>query len=307
MKIRLWGVRGSIASPLTPAQVEEKIVCAVQIAPSQTLYLDRIRELVKSMPFYQRSTYGGNTSWVELLCSDNRRFILDMGTGLRGLGNSLMPEMFGNKGLEVTLFLSHVHWDHIQGLPFYAPLYINKETGIKNHWKFYGGNDWQRRAEVCLQGQMDPPNFPVSWPEIYKTTYKMEFAGVYDLMRFSQGYMEVTSRKLNHPNETYGYRFLDHKNNTVVAYTTDNEPFDPMEPDPRLLELAHQADVWITDCQYTKDQYNGKANVGGVPRHGWGHSYDIAVAKTAVMAKVKTVVLFHHDPVSDDHDEIRQQ
>lgn len=279
---------------------EEKIIRAVQIALSEALCEDRIRELVDSMPFYQRSTYGGNTSCVELQCPDNQRFILDMGTGLRELGNSLMSEMFADKGLNITFFLSHIHWDHIQGLPFYAPLYINKETGIRNHWRFYGGNDWQKKAEICLQGQMDPPNFPVSWSEISKLTNKMEFEGVYDRMGFTHNYTQVEIRKLNHPQETYGYRFNDHRSGVVVAYTTDNEPFDPLEPDPRLLELAQGADVWITDCQYTQDQYNGKKTDGGVTRHGWGHSYDIAVAKTAVMANVKTVVLFHHDPCSDD-------
>ena len=86
----------------------------------------------------------------------------------------------------------------------------------------------------------------------------------------------------------------------VVAYTTDNEPYNPAEPDPRLIRLTKGAKIWITDYQYTKDQYEGKKEAGGVPRHGWGHSYPEAVAEAAVMAEVETVVLFHHDPGSSD-------
>ena len=302
MKVKFWGVRGSVPSPLTPEQVQGKIFHAVH--SSRTTMDGTTKDsftFVDTLPFWRKSTYGGNTSCVEVVCCGDERFIFDMGTGLRELGNSLMKEMFDSKGIKVNFFLSHVHWDHIQGLPFYSPLYINKELGIKNRWTFYGGTDWQRKVEICLQGQMDPPNFPVSWAEIFKMTYEIEFKGVYDRIQIGRSRANATIRKLNHPQETYGYRIVEHGGSGVVlAYTTDNEPFDPLEPDPRLLELADQADVWITDCQYTQDQYNGKKKAGGVSRHGWGHSYDIAVAKTAVMAKVKTVVLFHHDPSSDD-------
>ena len=130
----------------------------------------------------------------------------------------------------------------------------------------------------------------------------MEFVDVYDKMVYdwkssATDGLQITFGKLNHPQETYGTRFVfpDGKD---IAYTTDNEPFDPNIPDPRLLRLAKGADIWITDCQYEKDQYHGK--FGGVPRHGWGHSYPEAVAATAVQAEVKTVVLFHHDPESSD-------
>ncbi len=304
MRIKFWGVRGSVPSPLTLVQVEEKLRDVMLAHSERVIYgaigPEGVEEFLQELPFYKRGTYGGNTSCVEVMCCGDERLILDMGTGLRELGNSLMKEMFENMGIKVNFLLSHMHWDHIRGLPFYSPLYINRELGIENHWIFYGGTDWQRKAEICLQGQMDPPNFPVSWAEICKMTHRIEFNGIYDKMQIGRLRSNFMTRKLNHPQETYGYRVVEHGSGVVLAYTTDNEPYDPLEPDPRLLELAQGADVWITDCQYTQDQYNGKENAGGVPRHGWGHSYDIAVAKTAVMAKVKTVVLFHHDPASDD-------
>ena len=151
--------------------------------------------------------------------------------------------------------------------------------------------------EDCFRGQMGPPVFPVSWAEIERLTHCLEKQSVADRERieFPDG-LSVLCRKLNHPQETYGWR-VEYKG-SVLAYTTDNEPYDPRRPDPRLLELAKGADIWITDCQYTQSIYSGTE--GGVPRHGWGHSYPEAVAVTAVDAGVKKVVLFHHDPASSD-------
>ncbi len=296
-KIRFWGVRGSKPTPLTGAEIRTKIQSALSLYAYAKTKPD-LESFCKKIDPLTFGTYGGNTSCVEVI-SDEVRFILDMGTGLSLLGNSLIKEMIGKKGLEIVFLLSHVHWDHIQGLPFFAPLYFNKQTGIKNRWSFYGGTNWQETAEICMKGQMNPPVFPVSWKEIVKFTEQMSFADVYDLMSFqpvANGPV-IKCRKLNHPQETYGWR-IESKDGKIVVYTTDNEPYDPNFPDPKLVSLAKNADVWITDCQYTQNIYNGVE--GGVPRHGWGHSYPEAVAKTAVLAGVKQVILFHHDPTSSD-------
>ncbi len=301
MKVRFWGVRGSVCSSLTAAQVNQKLFNVMNDYDTMRMaYRDprtNYKDFLSQLPFWKRGTYGGNTSCVEVDCG-NERIILDMGTGLRPLGNSLFKEMFDKKGLRLSFLLSHVHWDHIQGLPFFGPLYVNKETGIRNSLNFYGGTNWMKQVEPCLRMQMDPPNFPVSWEEIRRITHELVGSDVYDMMNFLIGGVSVKARKLNHPQETYGWR-LEHKGR-VVVYTTDNEPYDPLFPDPKLLDLAKGADLWITDCQYTKEVYEGK--VGGVPRHGWGHSYPEAVAQTALQANVKKVVLFHHDPGSSDRD-----
>lgn len=295
-KVKFWGVRGSIPAPLTGQAVEEKILQVLDFYTRNHQPCSEDREnCLKSLPFSMRSTYGGNTSCIEVNCG-GEKIILDMGTGLRLFGNSVFGEMMKHKGLRINFLISHVHWDHIQGLPFFGPLYVNKEDGIKNWWNFYGGTNWMATAETCLRGQMDQPKFPVSWKEIEDITHKIDPHSLYDKMNFSIGAAKVKTRKLNHPQETFGWRI--ESEGKVIVYTTDNEPYDPDYPDPRLLELAKGADIWITDCQYTKDVYEGK--VGGVPRHGWGHSYPEAVAKTAVMAGVKKTVLFHHDPASTD-------
>jgi len=286
-------VRGSVPAPLTGAQVEEKIRKAlffyqfhIKINPGNPMH---------NYQFHEISTYGGNTSCVEIIAG-NERIACDMGTGFRLLGNALFGEVFKTKILRLTVLLSHLHWDHIQGLPFFGELYLNKESGFKNDFTFYGGTNWQSGVESCLQGQMDPPLFPVSFKEIEDQTAKLQMNTVHDQMSFKIGEAVVKTRKLNHPQETYGYR-IEHSGK-VFVYATDNEPYDPLYPDPKLLDLAKGADVLVIDCQYTKNIYEGK--VGGVPRHGWGHSYPEAVAQIALQAGVKKMTLFHHDPASTD-------
>ncbi len=308
VQIRFWGVRGSVPTPLTSQDVKTKFVKSLtQVAerfPNASVKEFLAMQNQLEHPF----TYGGNTSCVEVRYG-NHIFALDMGTGLRPFGNSLFAEMFQKKGINVHFFISHVHWDHIQGLPFFGPLYVNKETGINNEFHFFGGTDWQKNAETCLRGQMDPPNFPVSFRELMKTT-RMSFEDLYDMMNFSilgetpEETVRVTFRKLNHPQETYGVR-MEFPNGQVIAYTTDNEPYDPKYSDPKLVSLAKGADVWITDCQYTREVYTGER--GGLCRHGWGHSYPEAVVETGIQAGAKKVILFHHDPGSSDEDILNMQ
>ena len=304
LQVKFWGVRGSIPAPITSDDVRRKVWKAVaeyelHRGEGNPEAIERaVDQAGHDSGQGPVQTFGGNTSCVEVVYGDGEtRIVLDMGTGLRPLGNKLFGEMLKKKGLKITFLLSHVHWDHIQGLPFFGELYWNSENGsIENVWSFYGGTDWQRTAEECLKGQMDPPVFPVSWREIERITHEIQLHSVSDMMSFMVGELSIQARKLDHPQETYGYRITT-PDGRVVVYSTDNEPRDPNVPAPPLLKLAEGADLWITDCQYTCDVYNGKT---GVPHHGWGHSYPEAVAKTAIEAGVKTVVLFHHDPGSSD-------
>lgn len=285
---KFWGVRGSIASPMN----EDGFLRTVEsladehVGDSLRCFVDKLKDKKGTL------VHGGNTSCVEVVAHhSNQRFVLDMGTGLMSLGNSLMKKMFENKGLQITFLLSHVHWDHIQGLPFFGPLYMNKELGINNFWHFLGGTDWQRRSEVCIAGQMDPPNFPVSWKEIIAMTTHIQFSDVMDHFSRQIGSVKVTSRKLHHPQETYGYRL--EQAGKVIVYATDNEPFDPLHPHPALTQLAKDADLLIIDCQYSDRMYHGSPPPN---RYGWGHSYPTAVAHVIKEARPKNVALFHHDP-----------
>jgi ribonuclease BN (tRNA processing enzyme) len=304
--VRFWGVRGSVPAPLTPAQVEDKVVDAVEAALTSDELFDRpattesIRAWVRgNLGFSERSTYGGNTTCVEVRCGD-ALIILDMGTGLRELGLGLLGETIKNKGLKGTIFQSHVHWDHIQGYPFWSQLYMPRER-FDNRFDFYGGRGWDASLEEVLRGQMNPPVFPVDHRELEETSLKMKFATVFDGMRVelkdgAGNPIVVTARKLNHPQETYGYR-IEYLGK-VVTFCTDHEPYAGREPHRGLVDLARGADLFITDCQYTHDEYAG---VGGkVQKFGWGHSFPEYIAQVADAAKAKKVITTHHDPQASD-------
>lgn len=239
-KVRFWGVRGSIAAP-GPATAE----------------------------------VGGNTSCVEVRIGE-QLFVLDAGTGLRGLGDELMQR--GETRAE--LLLSHLHWDHIQGLPFFVPLYV-PGTELTLHGPSFGDGGLQG----ALRRQMSSPGFPVELTDVAARLSLNELA---HRSRTRRGDVTISAAKLNHPGGVLGYR-LDYAGRSVV-YATDTEHFECI--DPVLAELARGADVLIYDAQYTPQEYPGKA--------GWGHSTFEAAAKLAQHADVKRLCLFHHDPRRND-------
>lgn len=244
MTIRFWGVRGSIAAPG--------------------------EDTVK---------VGGNTSCVELVAGGSR-LILDAGTGLRRLGNELMKQ----GTVDVTLLLSHVHWDHIQGLPFFTPLYV---PGTRLH--VVSGSNGTPTRDI-LRRQMSAPTFPVDFNEVPASLSYLE---VRERQRFVAGDTEVTVAKANHPDAVYAYR-VEHRGRSVV-YATDTEHYSCV--DPRLAALARNADVLIYDAQYLPTEYIGEA---GMSRVGWGHSTWEAAVALARAANVGQLVLFHHDPTRSD-------
>jgi phosphoribosyl 1,2-cyclic phosphodiesterase len=249
MQITFWGVRGSIPTP-GPSTVE----------------------------------IGGNTSCIEVRAGKTL-IILDGGTGMRPLGQKLIAEM----PLEAHVFFSHVHWDHIQGFPFFAPAFIPG-----NVFHLYGGNDYTGTIDHVLAGQMENPNFPVHLAEMGA---KMNFAGVRDGQALEVGPDKVLVRcaRGNHPQGVWAYR-IEHGGRSMV-YATDTEHYSIV--DPHLMKLAAGADVLIHDAQYTPDEYAGKSGTGG-PKTGWGHSTYVAACEIAKAAGVKRLVLFHHDPGQSD-------
>jgi len=307
MTARFWGVRGSVPSPITNAAIEEKLVTVLQQAIQSGELPEGPEEarqwIREKVPFRDRATYGGNTTCVEVR-ADSQLIILDMGTGLRELGLGLMGETIKSRGVEGTILQSHVHWDHIQGYPFWPQLYMPRAV-FNNSFRFFGGRAWDKSLEEVLRGQMNPPVFPVDHVELEETSLKMSFDTVYDgkkidiatyLHEHAHKTVRATARKLNHPQETYGYR-IEHQGK-VLVFCTDHEPYAGREPHRGLLDLAKDADLFITDCQYSHDEYAG---VGGkVQKFGWGHSYPEYIAQVASMAGVKKVVTTHHDPQASD-------
>ena len=263
-RIRLWGVRGSIPVP-------------------------------------GKSTvrYGGNTSCVEVR-ADGEIIILDAGSGIRLLGLALDKE-FGPRSMKLTLLISHTHWDHIQGLPFFSPAYDQK-----NLIRVLGYEGARAGLAKILASQMETPFFPVSLRQLPSHLAIEELKE----MEFRVGSVEVRSKFANHPGICVGYRLATSSGS--IAYFPDNEPYEELkmllasrdgvtEEEARgfadaergkMVDFLQGCDVAIMDTQYTEEEY---------AKHvGWGHSSVDSVVSLALDANVGRLVLFHHDPNHDD-------
>ncbi|MBT3222012.1 MAG: MBL fold metallo-hydrolase [Proteobacteria bacterium] len=241
MKVRFWGVRGSIA--------------------------------VSGSSFVKT---GGNTSCVEVE-EEGHRLILDGGTGLRALGAEI-----GFQPIEATLLFSHVHWDHIQGVPFFTPAF---HPGSK--LTVAGAGESVREA---LSSQMKPPTFPVSLDAMSADIRYLELKND---QPFESGPFRIVPFRLDHPNGVLGFHIQTEHNSLV--YATDVEHGERV--DPRLIRHSAGADLLIHDAQYTPAEYHGS---GGPSRVGWGHSAWTQAIETALRANVERLALFHHDPCRTD-------
>ncbi len=234
--------------------------------------------------------YGGNTSCVEIGSADGEVIVVDCGTGAHGLGLDLL-ERSGGEPVSGHILISHTHWDHIQGLPFFAPLF---QEGAR--WDIYGPSGADSSLSDILAGQMEYRYFPVAIDQLD--------AGVvyHDLVEgsLSLGGVRVTTRYLNHPALTLGYRF--ESDGATIVYASDHEPHAPElaagggvqanRHDDAHAGFAEGADLLIHDAQYLAEEYPA--------RHGWGHSTVEYVLEVARRAGVGTLALFHHDPTRTD-------
>lgn len=218
---------------------------------------------------------GGNTACVEITAGDTR-IILDAGSGLRALGDERMAR--GPR--HSTILLSHLHWDHVCGLPFFTPIYVPG-----HRVEIATGPNGVLPTEQAIRALFKAPFFPVDFADIANQVSVRELAN-HD--RFTIGDITITLARLNHPDPVYGYR-LEHAGQSIV-YATDTEHFSVV--DPTLKKLAAGADILIYDAQYTPDEYPTKV--------GWGHSTWLAGAELARAAGVPQLVLFHHDPNRTD-------
>lgn len=247
MKVKVWGCRGSIPSP-------------------------------------GQSTmrYGGNTTCLELR-QEGGTVIVDAGSGIRLLGNNLMKE---NGIKDIFMILTHSHWDHLCGFPFFTPAYF---PGYKIH--VYGGPNAQGSLRGYLSHQMTAPFFPVDF-----SLMKADFTfGIECPNMGAIGQFEYYPIPLSHPNGGYGYKFK--KNGSTFVFLTDNEPEFRHEGGldrQAYLEFSQGADLLIHDAQYTDEEYKYKK--------GWGHSTFSYAVQFAIDAGVKKLGLFHHDPDRNDDD-----
>ena len=263
-RLKLWGVRGSLPTP-GPKTVR----------------------------------YGGNTSCVEVR-ADSEIMILDAGSGIRELGLALEKEL-GAQSIRLTLLITHTHWDHIQGLPFFSPVYNGK-----NLVRILGYEGARAGLATTLAAQMETPFFPVSLRELPSHLAIEELKE----MEFQIGKVKVQAKFVNHPGICAGYRLFTSAGS--IVYMPDNEPYESLKLQvagkdgidndealnfaqterAKMIEFLRDCDVAILDAQYTDEEYE---------RHiGWGHSPFSSAVRLALDADVKRILLFHHDPTHDD-------
>ena len=233
--------------------------------------------------------YGGNTACIELITPAGARIILDCGTGLRVLGNHLAASApangHGPEPQSAHILVTHYHWDHIQGIPFFAPLYApQNEFHFYSFRSKYLGRDSLKQV---FETQMAYPYFPV---DLSAMCAERNFTEISGEENFQLEDARITVRWLNHPQGCLGFRV--ETSGGVIAYTTDNEPGEA-SLDANIAELADHADIFINDAQYTPEQLAGE-------RKGWGHSSWREGTRIAREAHVGNLVLFHHDPDSSD-------
>ena len=267
MQITFWGTRGSIAKPGAAT-----------------------------------ARYGGNTSCVEIRADSGTLIVVDCGTGAHGLGQQLTAQNAG--AVNGNILISHTHWDHIQGIPFFAPLFVPG-----NVWDVYGPKGLSQSLRTTLAGQMEHTYFPIALDQFAATIrYHDLVEGAFDIDD-----VHIVTRYLNHPALTLGYRF--EVNGSSVAYCCDHEPHAsalgsgrlPISGiDRRYADFVSGADIVIHDAQYTASEY-------AESKTGWGHSPAEYAVRVCRDAGVKRLLLTHHDPLRKDAaidrivDAIRQQ
>lgn len=239
MRLRFWGVRGSIPTPQS-----------------------------------ENLEFGGNTACVEVRLASGEVMVFDAGTGIRDLGLLLTREC-GERPLKLNVFLTHFHWDHIQGIPFFGPLYSSRNTVT------FHGHGALGHPERMLVGQMQAPYFPVGldlaaatkrFVEVGRSSFQIDSA-------------TIRPFPLNHPQGAIGYRIENE--GAVIVYATDLE-HGHEELDRVLREFSEGADLLIYDAQYTPEEYE--------KYRGWGHSTWLEATQVASDAGVGRLILFHHDP-----------
>ena len=245
MRVKFWGVRGS-----TPTPQPENL------------------------------RYGGNTSCVEVRLKD-ARYVFDCGTGFRLLGQQLEHESKGNP-VPAHIFVSHFHWDHIQGIPFFGPLYDSGENRFIFHC-----SSRTRSLRRVMEDQMASPYFPVDMSEMKA---RRDFYDIEEGRVPLGDEVTIEAVWLNHPQGCMGFR-LESKHG-VLVYATDNEPGDPIF-DKNVRKLAAGADVLIYDAQYLPEEYEAR-------KRGWGHSHWREGINIVMESGAKELILFHHDPDHDD-------
>ena len=280
--VRFWGTRGSLPVALTAAALRGRLVAAVRGARGLALASERaVEDYVDGLDFALAGTFGGHTSCVQIETGDADYVLCDLGSGVRPFGEAAIARHGPRVPQTYHVFMSHVHWDHIMGLPFFAPAYIPG-----NRVRIYGGHV---DLEAALRRQMDPPSFPVDFDTMRAD---IEFVHLPPGIRHEVAGMTVTTLRQRHAGDSYGYRF--ERGGRTVVYTTDSEHKLTEAAETRsFVDFFRDADLVVFDAMYSLAEAT-------TVKADWGHSSNVVGVELCQLAGVAHLCLFHHEPAADD-------
>jgi phosphoribosyl 1,2-cyclic phosphodiesterase len=287
MKARIWGARGSLPVALTSRQIRAKLIAALEGAIGRDLgSTEKIAAYVDNdLGFDISGTFGGHSSCVEVEVWDpattSEHVILDMGSGVRPLGNAKLARYGAAAPQTYHVFMSHLHWDHIMGFPFFTPAYIPGNRII-----IHGCH---KELETAFRRQQEPISFPVGFSQLGAT---IEFRQMEAGKPIEINGLRVTAKLQLHHGDSYGYR-LEYGGRSLV-YSTDSEhKLEDAEQRESFVAFFRDADLVIFDAMYSlADAISVKAD--------WGHSSNVVGVDLCQQARARKLCLFHHEPIHDD-------
>ncbi len=281
MKAIIWGSCGSLPSPASSSAIRQKVKDALWAARQERFSNKaEVDAFLDNLPHSSSGTYKANTSCVQIDTGNEEIILCDAGTGLRDYALSIPQE---SAPRTYHIFVSHLHWDHIQGFPFFSPAYAPGNRII-----FHG---FHHNIEATIREQMRAPWFPVPFEAMQAT---IEFDIREDGASFDVGDVHVCTIKQQHPGDSWGYRFEQAGKSIIYSSDSEHGP-EAKEDDYPFIDFFRTADVLIFDGQYTyEDANHGK-------RH-WGHSDHITAVELAARAQVKQLAISHHEPAYSDQE-----
>lgn len=287
MKVRFWGTRGSLPAPLEAAALQKKMAAVLFQADGRRFSSpEEAGQWLRELGAPLAHTFGGNTPCVEIMAADadegrNEYLLCDLGSGARNFSNAAMLRHGRKEPQTYHVLMSHVHWDHIMGFPFFTQAFL---PGVKI--VIYGGHE---DLETAFRRQHAAPSFPVDYAMLSAT---IEYVRLIPGQRYDIAGFTVSASRQRHVGDSYGYRI--ERDGKCIIYSTDSEhPLDAQDEWQRCIDFFRDADLVIFDAMYTL------AAAATIKRE-WGHSSNVVGVEMCQMAKAKHLMLFHHDPALDD-------
>ena len=282
MKVRFWGTRGSIPVSITAPAVRAKLAAALAGSVGHDLSsTGRIEAYIDTLGFDVAGTFGGHSSCVQVETAGAEHLILDLGSGARPLGQAMVTRFGPGAPQTYHVFMSHLHWDHIMGFPFFAPVYIPGNRVVIH--------SCHAEVEYAFKRQQAAPSFPVDFSLLGA---KIEFDVIPPGVPREIAGVAVTAKAQRHGGDSYGWRF-EHAGK-VLVYSTDSEhKLENSEERTGFVEFFRDADLVIFDAMYSlADAISVKAD--------WGHSSNIVGVELCQQAGARRLALFHHEPAYSD-------